>query len=96
MGSPGLRGDDTETGAVFAWGCEGLCVCVGAVCVCVCEGGGSPGGTDGSAEPGVHLRRVGHLGGPSATLPVIKAPEMPTRRAPGSPGVSRVSRDPVL
>lgn len=34
---------------------------LGAVCGCV---GGSPGGTDGSAEPGVHLRRVGHLGAP--------------------------------
>lgn len=34
--------------------------------------------------------------GPSATLPVIKAPQKPTRRAPGCPNVSRVTSDPVL
>lgn len=57
---------------------------------------GSPGGTDGSAEAGVHLRRVGHLGGPSATLPVIKAPSKPTRRAQAAQISTRVSSDPVI
>lgn len=73
-------------------------LCLHAVCVregwggdfvSVCgDVGGSPGGTDGNAEPGVHLRRVGHLWGPSATLPVIKAPKKSHQESPRQPNLS--------
>lgn len=49
---------------VMSWsrlGVFGCSVCeegVNRAGVCVCGVRGSPGGTDGSAEPGVHLRRV--------------------------------------
>lgn len=67
--------------------------CVWMQCVWgggVCDVRGSPGGTDGSAEPGVHLRRV------LQHCQWLKPQKKPTRRAPGSPKLSQGPRDPVI